>query len=193
MDLSTITDIIIKTAYAGAEATAEAGVETAEGGVLGTLGINLKLLIAQLINFGIILLVLWKWVLPPVAKKLTERSEKIEKAMNDAVNTEKAKNEFAIWKETEMIRVKSQATAIITAAEVEASKAKQHILDETKAEQVKVIEQAKIKIEEEKNMAVREVKSQMADLVVLATERILKEKLDGKKDKELIQSTLKSI
>ena len=39
--------------------------------------------------------------------------------------------------------------------------------------------QARVKIEEEKNNAVREVKSQMADLVTLATERIIKEKISA--------------
>lgn len=173
-----------------AEAASEA--EKSAGGI-GALGINLKLFIAQLINFGIILLVLWKWVFTPVAKKLTERTERVEKAMRDASETQKAKDEYFQWKETEMVRVKSQATAIITAAQSEAEKAKQQILDEAKKEQGKVIEQAKVKIEEEKNQAVREVKAEMADLVTLATEKILRQKLDSAKDKEFIKETIQSI
>lgn len=191
MDLQGILDILNNTAHAAAEAAQETGAESAGG--IGSLGINLKLFIAQLINFGIILLVLWKWVFTPVAKKLTERTERVEKAMRDASDVEKAKNEFFTWKDTEMVRVKSQATAIITAAQSEAGKAKQQIMDEAKKEQEKVIIQAKVKIEEEKNQALREVKAQMADLVTLATERIIKEKLDSSKDKELIKESLRQI
>lgn len=181
---------LINIAHAATEA-AEASKE-ASGGI-GSLGLNLKLFIAQLINFGIILLVLWKWVFTPVAKKLTERTERIEKAMRDANETEKAKADYFQWKETEMTRVRSQATGIITAAQNEAIKAKQQIMDEAKAEQARAIEQAKIKIEEEKNQAIREVKSQMADLVTLATGRIIKEKLDSNKDKELIKESLSNL
>src|SRR3989344_1805866 len=129
MDLSNIFEILIKTAHAATEAAAEAAPAVGEAaahaekqGVLDTLGINWKLLIAQLVNFGIILVVLWKWVFTPVAKKLTERTERIEKAMKDASDTEKAKADYFQWKETEMTKVRSQAPAIITAAQSEAGK-----------------------------------------------------------------------
>lgn len=183
---------LIHIAKASAETAATAGAaETA--GAIGSLGINFKLFIAQLVNFGIILLVLWKWVFTPVAKKLTERTQRVEQAMRDASDTEKAKNDFSQWKETEMARIRSQATAIVTAAQNEASKAKQQILEETKKEQESTIIQARARIEEEKNASIREVKAQMADLVTLATEKIIKEKLDSNKDKHLIQEALKSI
>ena len=181
----------IHIAQAATEAAQEASAESAGG--IGSLGINLKLFIAQLINFGIILVVLWKWVFTPVAKKLTERTERVEKAMKDASDTEKAKADYFQWKETEMTKVRSQATAIITAAQSEAGKAKQQIMDETKKEQERAVAQARVKIEEEKNNAVREVKSQMADLVTLASEKILKEKLSSSKDQQLIKDTLGSI
>ncbi len=186
----------IHIAQAAAEAVQHAAgtsQEAADPGVLGKLGINWKLFVAQLINFAIILLVLWKWVFNPVAKKLTERTEKIEKAIADADQTQKEKDEFFKWKETEMTRVRSQSAAIVAASQNEAAKAKQQILDETKKEQEKMIGQAKAKIEGEKNQVVREVKTEMADLITLATEKILREKLDNKKDKELINETLKSI
>lgn len=172
---------------------ARAAEEATETGIAGTFGVDWMKFAAQLLNFGIILLVLWKFVFTPVTKKLEERTAKIEKAMLDASNTEKAKGEFFHWKETEMVKIKSQAQGIIAAAQSEGGKAKQQILDEVKQEQEKVVSQAKIRIEEEKNQAVREVKSQMADLVTLASEKIIRQKLDGNKDKELIEETLQSI
>ncbi len=183
---------LINIAKAASEVAAEAGAHESTGAI-GTLGLNLKYFIAQLVNFSIILFVLWKWVFTPVAKKLTERTEKIEKAMRDAEGTEKAKNEFALWKDTEMVRVRSQASAIITSAESEAVKAKDKIMQDAKTEQERAILHAREQIEQEKQTAIREVKSEMADLVTLATEKILKEKLDGNKDKELIKESLSTI
>src|SRR3990167_8006954 len=120
-----------------AQAAAEATAESAGG--IGSLGINLKLFIAQLINFGIILLVLWKWVFTPVAKKLTERTEKIEKSLNDADRITKEKEDFGKWKETEMVRVRSQSAAIVAAAEMQAQKAKAEIEKQTKENQEKIV------------------------------------------------------
>ena len=63
---------------------------------VAVLGLNLKQFIGQLVTFLLALFVLWKWALTPVAKKLTERTDKIEKAMNDADRITKEKQEFEI-------------------------------------------------------------------------------------------------
>jgi F-type H+-transporting ATPase subunit b len=159
---------------------------------IAVLGLNWQLFIAQLVNFAIILFILWKWVFTPVAKKLQERTDRIEKAMRDANSTEKEKQEFAQWKEQEMAKVRSQASTIVSQAEAQASKAKDEILKQAQAEQQKVVEQAKKQIELEKNQQLQAAKGELADLVTSATEKILRQKLDEKHDKELIKNMFKS-
>lgn len=166
---------------------------TTSAGPAATLGLNLKLFIGQLVNFGLLLFIFWKWILPRVTKALQERSARIEKAMRDASTTEKEKHEFFAWKETEMTKVRSQAQAIITAAQSEAGKAKKQIEEETKDQQQRIIQQAKEQIEQEKNQTLQAAKNELADLVTNATEKILRHKLDEHKDKEFIEETLKSI
>ncbi len=180
----------IHVAKAASEAVA---VDASSGGAIGTLGINLKLFLAQLVNVGIALVILWKWVFTPVAKKLQERTERIEKSLKDAKNIDQEKQDFAKWKEIEMTKVRSQATAIVAAAESQASKAKQQILEQAKQEQAKVVEQTKQQVDQEKLRAVQEAKSELADLVTVTAEKIIRQKLDSKKDEELIKEMLKSI
>ncbi len=172
---------------------AKAAEEASSAGPAATLGLNLKLFIGQLINFGILLLIFWKWILPRVTKALQERSERIQKSLLDAATTEKEKQEFGKWKETEMTRVRSQAAAIVTAAQSEAGKAKQAIIDQTKVDQQKLVDQAKTQIESEKNKSIMEAKSELADLVTQASEKILRKKLDSHADKELIKESLLEI
>ena len=157
------------------------------------LGLNWQLFIAQLVNFGIVLFILWKWVFTPVAKKLQERTDKIEKAMNDAKSTEKEKQEFALWKEQEMKKTRQEAGSIIGAAQVDATKAKDEILKQAKEEQLKLVEQGKKQIEQEKNLQLQAAKSELADIITSAAEKILRHKLDEKHDKELIKESLKNI
>src|SRR5574340_228833 len=102
MDLYHLSQFLIPVAYAAEEAASEASNQ----GLAGTLGINWKLFIAQLVNFGIILAVLWKWVFIPVAKNLAARTEKIEKSLNDADRIAREKEEFAKWREAEMTKVR---------------------------------------------------------------------------------------
>lgn len=174
--------------------TARAAEEVAtNSGPAATLGLNAKLFIGQLINFGILLFIFWKFILPKVVTALQNRSARIEQALKDAASTEKEKLEFHKWKETEMTRVRSQATAIIASAESEAGKAKQRIADDTKLEQQKIVDQAKQQIESEKNKSIMQAKGELADLVTNATEKILRKKLDHHTDQQLIKESLKTL
>ena len=175
-----------------ARAAAEATSETSSGPV-GALGLNLKLFIAQLINFAVVLFVLWKWVFTPVAKKLQERTDKIEKSMNDADRITKEKDEFGKWRENEMVKVRSQASALVTAAESQAQKSKEEILNQAKQEQSSLLKQTQLQILQEKDKAISDIKSEVANMVTIATEKLIKTKLDSSKDKELIQESLKNL
>jgi len=181
---------LIHIARAATEAAAQ---EASSGGVIGTLGLNLKLFIAQLINFGIIVLILWKWVFNPVARKLTERTEKIEKSLNDADRINKEKQEFEAWREQEMSKARKQANEIITASQTESIKVKDQILQETKMQQEQLAKQAKQQIQMEKEKSLQSIKNDVADMVTQAAEKILRGKLDDKKDKELIKNSLDNI
>lgn len=167
--------------------------ETAQGGPAATLGLQTQLFIAQLINFGIVLFILWKWVFTPVTKALQARTAKIEKSLADAENIEKDKAEFQQWKQEQLVKAHQEASAIVTKAQSEANQAKDAAVHQTKEEQQKLVEQARRQIEQEKNHQLQSAKAELADLVTNATEIIIKQKLDSKKDEELIKEMLKSI
>jgi F-type H+-transporting ATPase subunit b len=181
-----ITDFLIPIAHAAETAAPSTS-------ILGSFGVDWVKFIAQFINFGIVLFILWKWVFTPVTAALQKRTEKIEKSLRDAETTVKEKEEFNKWKEMEMTKVRSQATSIVAAAEAQGQKAKDEILKQTQEEQQKAIEHAKKQIEIEKNQAMAAAKSELADLVTNATERVIKQKMDSAKDKEMIKEMLKSL
>lgn len=200
--LEIISGFIIHTAHAATaaapavlEQAAEAAPHTAakQESILTTLGINWKLLIAQVINFGIIFFVLWKYAFTPVAKKLQERTDRIEKSVHDAGRIEHEKQEFEVWKNEAMKNARAQASAIVTEAKTEAEKNREEITAQTKADQQKLVEQAKAQIEAEKITALQSAKSELADIITNATEKILRGKLDEKKDADLIKESLKEI
>ena len=55
----------------------------------------------------------------------------------------------------------------------------------------KILEDAAKKIEQEKNQMLSDAKTQVAELVIAATGKVIDEKMDGDKDKELIREVLK--
>ena len=113
--------------------------------------------------------------------------------MQDAANIEKEKQEFAVWKDQEMNKARKEASAIVTAAQTDAQKAKDAVLQQTKEEQQKLIDQSKKQIVAEKNQQLASAKAELADIITSATEKILRAKLDKNKDQELIKESLKSL
>lgn len=181
-----------QTAAAGRETTTQTTEEhEAEGGGLGTLGINGSLLLAQLLNFAIILFVLWRWVLAPVARRLQERTERIEKSLQDAQNMDVQKAEFDAWRKEEMAKVRQEAGHLVNEAKVEAGRAKEELLKQARAEQEEMARRAERQILAEKEKTLKDIKAAAADLVTASVEKILGRGLSENLDKSLIEDTLK--
>lgn len=199
MDLHNIimaaTEAIQEAAQAvGTDATHAATQAVEEtGGPLGALGINWKLFLAQLVNFGIVLFIFWRWVVKPLGKTLTDRQTKIESGLKNAVYMEDEKKKFEEWKKDEMQTVRNEAERVLKTATDTADKIKQETVGAAQNQANKIIEQAKVAIESEKIQALKEVKSNVAELVIMATEKIIKSKLDPKKDHELVKESIKEI
>ena len=165
---------------------------TANNSPIAVLGLDWKLFIAQLVNFGIVLFILWKWVFTPVTAALQKRTAKIEQSLKDAEKTTKDKEEFEKWKQEQMVNTRHEATIIIGKAQADATKAKDEIIKQAQEEQQKVVQDTKKQIEIEKQKALGEAKQELANLVTMASEKIIRGKLDSAKDKELIRESLKS-
>ncbi len=170
------------------EHTTEA--EEKDAGVIGLFGLNWKLFLAQLVNFAIVLFVLWKWVFKPVVAGMDARTKKIEDSLNTADKVNKEREEFDQWKAKEMVSARHEATAIIAAAKTTATQTKDQILEQAKLEQQQILDQSKAELELQKQKTLEEAKASIADLVVQSTEKLLRAKLDGKTDAKLIKTVL---
>lgn len=165
----------------------------AEPNFIGTLGLNWKLFLAQLINFGIVILILWKWVFKPVAGALEKRRQKIEDSVKKAEEIEVRLKEFENSRSEQMKKARAETEEIIKKVSAQAETSKTEILGAAKAQAEKIFEEAKINIEREKEKMFQEIKEEVANLTVMATEKILREKMDEKKDKKMVEEVLKVI
>lgn len=159
--------------------------------LLTKLGIDWKLLIAQVVNFLILLFVLWKFAYGPVLAMLEKRQKKIEKGLTDADEAHKKLAESEEKQQEILRKARTEAKDIVEKAHDQAEKAKSEIAAESKAQAEKIIAGAKAEIEQEKQKTIAEIKAEIGGLVALAAEKIIDEKLDASKDKKLIEDSLK--
>jgi F-type H+-transporting ATPase subunit b len=158
--------------------------------LIKTFHIDWSLMLAQAVNFLIVLLVLYKFAYKPILKTLNDRTKKIEKGLKDSADASQKLEEITEKEKEVLINAKKEAQEIIKKYENEAKKNAESITTEMKEKNAKMLEDAKTMIEEEKKKMLTEIKSEVAELVVLATEKVIAEKMNSEKDKEIIEKSL---
>ncbi len=167
--------------------------QATDQGLLASLGINGTLFTFQLINFALVAAVLWFLILKPLTKKMTER----QKLIDDSIDNAKRVQDNLIMSEQKyqekIDQAKVEANKIMEKATSEASVVGAELKTKAKEEIETLVEQAKRTITIEKEEMVAGLKKETVDLVVAALEKILGEKMNSTKDKELITDMIKKV
>ncbi len=172
----------------------ETGVpEAAPHGIVDTLGLKTDVFIAQLVNFLIILFVLWRWAYKPILKVLEDREIRVKKGLEDA---EAAGTRLAeIEKEHAAVlrTARDEAAQVIKDAHGIGEQKREELLAKSREEIGKLVTDARKKIAEEREQAAQDLKKEISALVVTTAEMVLREKIDGKKDAELMEKSVKKV
>ena len=165
----------------------------ASTGLLGSLGINGQLFLFQLINFAIVMAVLWFLILKPLTKKMAERQKMIDDSIENSKRVEENLRRSEKAYQDKVDEAKVESNKIIEKAGGEAEKLSADLKDKAKKEIETLVETARRNIKNEKAAMSAELKAETANLVVAALEKILSEKIDDKKDKKIIDEMLENI
>ena len=150
------------------------------------LGINLGLLIVQIIAFTIVFLTLNAWVYQPMLNMMESRKQKIAQGLEDAREAANARADAE--KEADKIRGEAQAEAakIVREATERAAAAGQDVRAAAEAEAAKAREAAVAEAEVERNRILGDLRSQVASLAIAAANKLVGESLDEKKQRSLL-------
>ncbi len=160
--------------------------------VLGTLGIDWKLFLAQLINFGIVVFVMWKWVYTPLLAMMDKRTKEITDGLKNAKDAKKNLTEAEAERDRLVQEARAAGHALLEDAQAKAEALRQSKLAETKQEIEKVVTEAKERISGERDAAFSALQKDIADMVALATEKVALE-LDDKQQHTLITKAINEI
>ncbi len=155
--------------------------------ILGKIGFDWRMGLANLVNFLIIFWLLKKYAFGPIAKKIKERDEKIQKGLDDATQ---AASEITMAKENyekKINEAKREANLIITKASEQGKELVNQAANDAQGKAEKIISDAKNVIIKEKENMMAQVKEETVELAVEISSKILKEKLDKDKNEALIK------
>ncbi|WP_298401213.1 F0F1 ATP synthase subunit B [uncultured Chloroflexus sp.] len=157
------------------------------------LGINPTLLIAQLINFLLLIFILRALLYRPVMNLLNERTKRIEESVRDA---EKVREQLANAKrdyEAEIAKARQEAAKIVAQAQERAKQQEAEIIAQARREAERIKEEARAQAEQERARMMSEAKTQIADLVTLTASLVLGAELQARGHDALIAESLKAL
>ena len=157
---------------------------------IAALGFNLPGLIAQLINFGILLVVLRLFLYKPVLRILDERRTRIEEGLNRA---EQAAVQ-ASASQDEARRVIDEARAegreLVAAAQEAAARLRTELEERARTDANQIVTRARDEIQNERDQAIEQLRREFADLTIAAAEQVIGQSLDRAAHQRLIDETL---
>jgi F-type H+-transporting ATPase subunit b len=158
---------------------------------LGALGFDAQAFVIQVITFILAYLVLRRYAFGPITKMLRERRETIESGvkLGEQMRQEKAELESKV--EDTLHEARQQADDIIAGAQDSGRQAVREAEEKAKAKAEGIVAEAESRIAQDTNRARKQLEKEIVGLVADATETVIHEKVDKKKDAELIERSLK--
>ncbi|WP_332445630.1 F0F1 ATP synthase subunit B [Dehalococcoides mccartyi] len=159
---------------------------------LAELGINIPSFIAQVVNFGLLLGLLYLFAYKPILAKLDERSARIKESMErtDQVKeqAQRAEEEF----KKKIGEASQQGQLVIERAVKTGDEIRQKAIEEARAEAEAMLSRARTEIRQERDEVVDQLRKGFAELTILAAGKVIDQSLDKKAHQALIDSVLEN-
>jgi F-type H+-transporting ATPase subunit b len=142
--------------------------------LISTFGINWKIMVIQIVNFGILLFALKHFVYGPVLHMLEKRRAAIEKGVQDAAHaTEKLKLADGEGKAL-VTQATRDADDIIARSKTRAEEVGQTIARSVEEKAAAALRDAELRAKEIKEQALQESKAEIAQAAMLVAEKLLR-------------------
>jgi F-type H+-transporting ATPase subunit b len=154
------------------------------------LGVNLPSLVAYLINFILLLGILFIFAYKPLVRLMDQRAERIRESLEaaDQARLEAASSKEAV--EEALNEGRREGQRLMDQAREAAERFRSEEMARARNEAEAFVERAKADIQRERDAAVEEVRANFGDLAITAAERVIRRSLDRQAHEELINQVL---
>ena len=143
-------------------------------------------LIAQILNFLVLLAILAKFAYKPLLKAMDDRRNRI---INDLDSAEQTRLDAEALKEQyaeQLAGARQEATEIVNKANQIAQNLHDELVEQARVEQEAMMANAKERIEQEKQQALLDIRAEVIKLSTLIAGKIVNQKLNSDKDQKLV-------
>src|ERR671916_1179893 len=151
---------------------------------------GIGLMIWTLIAFGATLYVLNKLAFPRISAQLDKRQRAIEESIDTAERTKAEAEEILAEYRQRLQEARTQAEEIVARARKAAEQHQEESLQQARVQREELMDQTRSDIEAETRRAIQEIRREVADLTVLATEKVTRKTLSESDQRRLVEEAL---
>ncbi len=150
-------------------------------------------LIAQILNFLILVAILRALAYKPVAKMLQQRADKIQETIDKANSDKKAAEDTLAQYKSQLADAQKRAQEIVDKAEITARQEREALVAETKKEIDRMKQNAQLEIQNERDRAFDQMKAEIISLSLAAAEKIVAKNLSSKENDKLVSDFISGL
>jgi F-type H+-transporting ATPase subunit b len=154
---------------------------------------NVGIMFWTLVVFGVSLYVLNKAVFPRIRDALDARQRVIEESIDTAERLKTEADEVLAEYRERLKEARLQAEQILERARATAESAQKRALDEAKERREELLEQTRRDVDAETRRAISEIRAEVANLTILATEKVTRKHLTDEDQKRLVEEALSEL
>jgi F-type H+-transporting ATPase subunit b len=160
---------------------------------MDALGINLGFFLFQVFNFTIVLVLLTAWAYRPIVNMLENRKLKIAQSLEDARIAAEARANAEAEARSIIAKAQAEAAEKVREATLRAEAATHEVRASAEAEAVKIREDAVADASGERDRIMGDLRGQIASLAIAATQKLIGEALDERRQHALIDEFFSGI
>jgi F-type H+-transporting ATPase subunit b len=154
---------------------------------------SLGLMIWTLLTFFVALYLLSKFALPRIGEALDRRQKAIEESIDAAERTRQEADQLLADYRERLKEARQQADEIVERARKAADVHEHDALEQAHEKRDQLLEQTRRDIEAETRRAIEEIRGEVADLTVMATEKVTRKTLTGEDQRRLVEDALSEL
>jgi F-type H+-transporting ATPase subunit b len=151
---------------------------------------GIGLMVWTLVCFGILLLLLRKLAFPRIAENLDKRQKAIEESIDTAERTRTEADQILAEYRQRLQEARQQAEEIVARARKAGEVHERESLEDARRQREEMMEQTRRDIEAETRRAIQQIRNEVADLTVMATEKVTRKSLTGEDQRRLVEEAL---
>jgi F-type H+-transporting ATPase subunit b len=154
---------------------------------------NVGLMIWTLLAFLVAMFILRKFAWPAITSALDKRQRAIEESIEVAETTRTEARQLLQEYRERLREARAQADEIVGRARKAGEVHEREALEKAKIQREELLAQTRRDIDAETRRAIQEIRSEVADLTVMATEKVTRKSLDEKDQKRLVEEALREL